>query len=59
MGQIDDLRAQFTAWSSLVKIKPSNPEDSFVGMNRKPLQLQLCHHGVVDAKSGGDPKHVW
>ena len=32
MGQIDDFRAQFTAWSSLAKIKPSKPEDSFVGI---------------------------
>jgi hypothetical protein len=34
MGQIDDLRAQFTAWSSLAKIKPSKPEDSLVGISR-------------------------
>src|SRR2546421_12884711 len=30
MGQSDDLRAQFTAWSSLVKIRPSTPIASLV-----------------------------
>src|SRR3989442_5676625 len=30
MGQRDDLRAQFTAWSSLVKIRPSTPIASLV-----------------------------
>jgi hypothetical protein len=37
------LRAQFTAWSSFAKIKPSNPDDSFVGMNLTPFQTLLCH----------------
>jgi len=27
-GQREDLRAQFTAWSSLAKINPSNPEET-------------------------------
>jgi hypothetical protein len=49
MGQIEDLRAQFTAWSSLAKIKPSNPDASSVGMNRMPLQTLLCHLRIVDA----------
>src|SRR5208283_3555930 len=43
IGQIEDLRAQFTAWSSLVKSNPSKPEDSFVSISCKPLQELLCH----------------
>jgi hypothetical protein len=30
MGQMDHLRARFTAWSNLVKISPSNPARSLV-----------------------------
>ncbi len=32
IGQSDDLRAQFTAWSSLAKIRPSKPPEPVVAM---------------------------
>ena len=42
IGQRDDLRAQFTALSSLAKISPSKPEDSFVDL-RSGATVVLWH----------------
>src|SRR5437773_6647738 len=39
MGQSEDLRAQFTAWSSLVKMRPSCAEDCSVATSVFPIRL--------------------
>src|SRR6266566_9995346 len=39
MGHSDDLRAQFTAWSSLVKMRPSCAEDCSVATDVSPIRL--------------------
>jgi len=46
IGQSDDLRAQFTAWSSLVKIKPSKPEDPLFAMSELSINL---HYATLSA----------
>src|SRR6266567_18857 len=43
MGQSDDLRAQFTAWSSLVKIRLSKPVASFAFTDRAYMAISLSH----------------
>src|SRR6266567_3476733 len=64
MGQSDDLRAQFTAWSSLVKIRLSKPVASFAFTDRASIAISLSHvftthsierHGVV-AKASRDTR---
>src|SRR5438128_5308046 len=43
MGHSDDLRAQFTAWSSLVKIRPSKPVASFAFNDPASTMVLLSH----------------
>src|SRR2546422_11653660 len=64
MGQSDYLRAQFTAWSSLVKIRLSKPVATFAFTDRASIAISLSHvftthsierHGVV-AKASRDTR---
>src|SRR6516165_7092198 len=41
IGQMDDLRAQFTTLSSLAKIRPSKPDDSFVAFSPWVIKFSL------------------
>src|SRR6266567_1604867 len=43
MGQSDDLRAQFTAWSSLVKMRLSKPAASFAFNDLASIAISLSH----------------
>src|SRR5208282_3866032 len=46
MGQIDDLRAQFTTLSSRVKMRPSSPDASFTSMVAVLISIRLCHAAI-------------
>src|SRR5437588_13052314 len=55
MGQSDDLRAQFTAWSSLVKIRPSNPDESLAWSSVAAMRSYYLTRERRDSNLGTHP----